>query len=105
MTPKQILQRLPIVLAQVKAGNNSESLLNEIRQIVHSLYQSNQINKKVYNSIIKSIQWNCAQIHIKMDTIFMDLENSEMSKPNVLILKLTNLRIGENIIALPNLSA
>ena len=39
LTPKQMLQRLPIVLAQVKAGNNSESLLNEIRQIVYSLYQ------------------------------------------------------------------
>ena len=46
LTPKQILQRLPIVLAQVKAGNNSESLLNEIRQIVYSLYQSKQITKK-----------------------------------------------------------
>ena len=55
LTPKQILQRLPIALAQVKAGNNSESLLNEIRQIVYSLYQSKQITKKVYNSIIKSI--------------------------------------------------
>ena len=39
LTPKQMLQRLPIALAQVKAGNNSESLLNEIRQIVYSLYQ------------------------------------------------------------------
>ena len=38
LTPKQMLQRLPIALAQVKAGNNSESLLNEIRQIVYSLY-------------------------------------------------------------------
>ena len=46
------LQRLPIALAQVKAGNNSESLLNEIRQIVYSLYQSKQITKKIYNSII-----------------------------------------------------
>ena len=55
LTPKQILQRLPIALAQVKAGNNSESLLNEIRQIVYSLYQSKQITKKVYNNIIKSI--------------------------------------------------
>ena len=52
---KQMLQRLPIALAQVKAGNNSESLLNEIRQIVYSLYQSKQITKKVYNNIIKSI--------------------------------------------------
>ena len=46
LTPKQMLQRLPIALAQVKAGNNSESLLNEIRQIVYSLYQSKQTTKK-----------------------------------------------------------
>ena len=56
LIPKQMLQRLPIALAQVKAGNNSESLLNEIRQIVYSLYQSKQITKKVYNNIIKSVQ-------------------------------------------------
>ena len=42
LTSKQMLQRLPIALAQVKAGNNSESLLNEIRKIVYSLYQSKQ---------------------------------------------------------------
>ena len=58
LTPKQVLQRLPIALAQVKAANSSESLLNEIRQIVYSLYQSKEITKKVYNDIIKSIQWN-----------------------------------------------
>ena len=46
LTPKQILQRLPIALAQVKAGNNSESLLNKIKQILYSLYQSKQITKK-----------------------------------------------------------
>ena len=56
LTPKQMLQRLPIALAQVKVGNNSESLLNEIRQIVYSLHQSKQITKKVYNKISKSIQ-------------------------------------------------
>ena len=50
-----MLQRLPIALAQIKAGNNSESLLNEIRQIVYSLYQSKQITKNAYNSIIKFI--------------------------------------------------
>ena len=55
LTPKQMLQRLPIALAQIKAGNNSESLLNEIRLILYSLYQSKQITKKVYNNIIKSI--------------------------------------------------
>ena len=47
LSPKQMLQRLPIALPQVKAGNKSESLLNEIRQIVYSLYQSKQITKKV----------------------------------------------------------
>ena len=58
-----MLQRLPIALAQVKAGNNSENLLSEIRQIVYSLYQSKKkkITKKVCNNIIKSIQWNCIQ--------------------------------------------
>ena len=43
LTPNQMLKRLPIVLAQIKAGNNSESLLNEIRQIVYSLYRSKEI--------------------------------------------------------------
>ena len=48
-----MLKRLPIALAQIKAGNNSESLLNEIRQIVYSLYRSNEITKNVYNNIIQ----------------------------------------------------
>ena len=48
-----MLQRLPIALAQTKAGNNSESLWNAIKQIVYSLYQSKEITKKVYNNIIK----------------------------------------------------
>ena len=56
LTPKQTLQRLPIALAKIKAGNNSESLLNEIRQIVYSLYQSKETTKKVYNNIIKAIK-------------------------------------------------
>ena len=51
-----MLQRLSIALAQVKAGDNSESLLNEIMQIVYFLYQSKEITKKVYNNIIKSIK-------------------------------------------------
>ena len=76
LTPKQMLQRFPIALAQGEAGNNSESLLNGIRQIVYSLYQSKEITKKVYNNIIKI---NTMKLHsiIKMDTIFM---NSK--KPN-----------------------
>ena len=56
LIPKQMLQRLPIAPAQIKAGNNSKSLLNEIRQIVYSLYQSKEIIKKVYNNKIKSIK-------------------------------------------------
>ena len=56
LTPNQMLKRLPIPLAQISAGNNSESLLNEIRQIVYSLHRSKEITKKVYNNIIKSIK-------------------------------------------------
>ena len=56
LTPKQMLQRLPIALAQIKAGNNSENLLNEIRKIAYSLYQSKEITKKIYNHIIESVQ-------------------------------------------------
>ena len=55
LTPKQMLQRLPIALAQVKVGNNSQNLLNEIRQIIYSLYHSKEITKKVYNSLMKSL--------------------------------------------------
>ena len=54
LTPKQMLQRLPIALAQVKAGNTSENLLNEIRQIIYSLYRATEITKKVYNNIMNS---------------------------------------------------
>ena len=55
LTPKQMLQRLPIALAQVKAGNSSENLLNKIRQNIYSLYQSKEITKKVYNNLMKSL--------------------------------------------------
>ena len=48
-----MLQRLPIALAQVKAGNDLENLLNESRQIIYSLYQSKEITKKAYNNLIK----------------------------------------------------
>ena len=51
-----MLQRLQIALAQVKAGNTSENLLNEIRQIIYPLYWAKEITKKVYNSIMNSIK-------------------------------------------------
>ena len=47
LTPEQIIQRLPIALAQVKAGNNSENLLNEVREIVYSLYESKDHQKSI----------------------------------------------------------
>ena len=56
LTPSQMLKRLPIALAQIKAGNNSENLLNEIRQIVYYLYRSRKITKMLYNNIINSIK-------------------------------------------------
>ena len=55
LTPKQMLQRLPIALVQVKAGNTSENVLNEIRRAVHSFYIEKEITKKVYSNIMKSI--------------------------------------------------
>ena len=56
LSPKQMLQRLPIALAQVKADDTSENLLNEIRQIIYSLYQEKEVTKKVYNNIMNSIE-------------------------------------------------
>ena len=51
-----MLQRLPIALAQVKAGNTYVTLLNEIRQIIYTLYREKEITKKVYNNMMKSIK-------------------------------------------------
>ena len=62
LTPKQMLQRLPIALAQAKAGNNSESFLNQIKEIVYSWYQSKGITKKLYNNIIKSMDTKWIQL-------------------------------------------
>ena len=55
LTPNQMLSRLPITLAQLKAGNNSEKLKNEIRQLLYSLYRSKNVTKQVYNNLIKYI--------------------------------------------------
>ena len=53
---KQMLQRLPVALAQVKAGNTSKNVFNEIRQIIYSLYQAKEISKKVYDNIMNLIK-------------------------------------------------
>ena len=55
LTPNQMLSRLPISLAQLKAGNNFEKLKNEIRQLLYSLYRSRKLTKKIYKSLIDII--------------------------------------------------
>ena len=56
LIPKQMIQTWPIAPPRVKAGSTSENLLNEIRKIIHSLYQAKEITKKVYNNIMNSIK-------------------------------------------------
>ena len=88
-----------MALAQVKAGGNtSENLINEIRQIIHSLYQAKEITKKVYNNTMNSII---------MNTIFMNSKNSKTSNSHRLFLNLTdkiNLKRSDRYVALSNLS-
>ena len=55
LTPNQMLSRLPITLAQLKAGNNSEKRENEIRQLLYSLYRSKNLTKKLYKSLVNII--------------------------------------------------
>ena len=55
LTPSQMLSRLPVSLAQLNIGNNSEKLKNEIRQLVHSLYRSKKLTKTIYNNLIDII--------------------------------------------------
>ena len=55
LTPNQMLSRLPISLAQLNAGNNSEKLKNEIRQLLYSLYRSKKLTKQLYKSLADTI--------------------------------------------------
>ena len=102
LTAKQMIERLPATLSQVKAGNTSENLLNEIRQIIYCLYWANEVTEKVYNNIMNSTKlWN------RVDTIFMNSENSKTSDPQRLLLNLSdkiNLRQSHKYVALLNLS-
>ena len=74
LTLNQILSRLPIYWDQLKVGNNSEKLINEIRQILHSLYRSKNLLKQ---SIIIFDQY-----HLKMEAILINTENSKTNKPH-----------------------
>ena len=55
LTPNQMLSRLPISLAHLKAGNNSEKLKNEIKQLLYSLYRFKKLKKQLYKSLIDII--------------------------------------------------
>ena len=58
LTAQQMLHRLPIALTQAKAGNVSKNSLNEIRQVIYSLYEKKctKINKKIYNNVSSSVK-------------------------------------------------
>ena len=83
VTLKQMLQRLPIALAHVKAGNTSENLLDEIRQMIYSLHLSKKKKKKKKKSIKKHNELNKSMIQ-KMKTIFMNSKNSKTSDSDIL---------------------
>ena len=72
LTTDQMLSILPISLAQLNAGNNSEKLKNKIRQLLYSLHRSKKLTKQIYKSLIDTI--------LKMKTIFMNTENSGTSE-------------------------
>ena len=102
LTPKKMLQRLPIALGQTKVRNISENLLNDgINQIVYFLYRANGITQKVYNNIMNSVKYNT-----KLNTIFMNSKNSKISDSHRLLLNPINkidLR-KDKYIALSNLT-
>ena len=84
---KQMLQTLTIALVQLKTDNTFENLLNEIRQIIHSLYQAREIIKNLYNSIM-----NLIKLQNRLDTIFMNSKISGISDPHRLLLNLSDKR-------------
>ena len=96
LTPIQMLSRLPISLAQLKAGSSSEKLKNEIRQLLYSLYRSKKLTKQLFG-------WH----YLKIETIFMNTENSKTNEPHRFKLDLTdklNLKNPNKNMALANLS-
>ena len=102
LTPKQMLQRLPIALAQVKAGNTSENLLYKIRQIKYFLGPAIAITKKVHNNITNSIK-----LQNRMNTLFMNSVNCKTSEPHSILVNLSdekNFKRSDKYVALSNLN-
>ena len=94
-----MLSKLPITLAQLQAGNNSEKLKNEIRQLLYLLYCSKKLSKKIYNNLIDKI--------LKKETNFVNTENSKINKPHKFRLALAdtlNLKNPNKNMALASLS-
>ena len=77
LTPSQMLSRLPISLAQLKAGNNSEKLKNEIRQLLYSLYRSKKLTRNIYKSLIDII-WR----QMSLSNLFISLL-ANLIKPQI----------------------
>ena len=99
LTPDQMLSRLPITLAQLKAGSNSEKLKNKIRQLFYSLHRSKKLTKQLYKSLVN--------IFSKMETIFINTKNSKTNEPHKFRLSLSdkfNLKNPNKNIALGNSS-
>ena len=94
-----MLSRLPISLAQLNTGNNSEKLKNEIRQLLYPLYRPKKLTKNIYKALVDIVQ--------KMETNFMNTENSGTSELHRFKLDLTdeiNLKNPNKNMALANLS-
>ena len=99
LTLNQMLSRLPVSLTQLKAGNNSEKLKNEIRQLFFSLYGLQNLPKQLYKCLIDTI--------LNMESIFMNSENSKTSESRRFNLDLTDklyLKDPRKNVALANLS-
>ena len=98
--PKQMLQRLPLALSKVKAGNTFKDLLNKTLHIVYYLYRAKGIDKNIYKNMINSMQ--CKNI-----SLFMISENIKTSDPYRLVLNLAdkvNLKRTNKFVTLSNLS-
>ena len=103
LTPKQVLSRLPISLAQLKVGNNSEKLQNEIRKLLYSLYRSKKLSKTIYNNLMNT-----------METIFMNTLYSKIDEFNKFMYQFTDklnlknpnksMELANSIIYLDNLN-
>ena len=99
-----MLQRLPIAFTEAKAGNTSEILLNEIGEIVYSLYQAKGIIKSIYNIVYNNIM-NSIKLQNIMNTIFMNSKKGGTPDPHGLNLTdKINLKRSDKYVALSNLS-